>query len=188
MQSLSQVRPDHPTPPLPCVDGVVVAIHPVHTRYAIGTDGSVWSCAKRGHGTAAKRWIKLKGETDRNGYHRCSIDVDGHRCWKKFCVLVLETFVGPRPGDLLVRHLDGNPANDALENIAWGTASENQMDAVRHGTSGGFSNARLTEDQVRAIRDARNTVLQKDLAIKFGICKTTVCRIQTGKQRKRVLP
>lgn len=47
--------------------------------------------------------------------------------------LVLAAFVGPRPPGMDVRHLDGNPANNLLENLAYGTRSENCMDALRHG-------------------------------------------------------
>lgn len=48
--------------------------------------------------------------------------------------LVLEAFVGPRPDGLLARHLDGDPTNNALTNLRWGTYSENGLDSVRHGT------------------------------------------------------
>lgn len=47
--------------------------------------------------------------------------------------LVLEAFVGPRPEHAVTRHLNGNPADNRLENLAWGTPSENARDRVRHG-------------------------------------------------------
>lgn len=49
----------------------------------------------------------------------------GHR-------LVLETFVGPRPSGLQTRHLDGDPLNNSLSNLAYGTAQENAQDKVTH--------------------------------------------------------
>lgn len=48
--------------------------------------------------------------------------------------LVLAAFVGPCPEGMEVRHLDGNPANNRLENLKYGTVSENRFDSVRHGT------------------------------------------------------
>lgn len=48
--------------------------------------------------------------------------------------LVLEAFVGPRPPNHVTRHLDGNPLNPRLDNLAWGTQSENLLDKQRHGT------------------------------------------------------
>ena len=35
---------------------------------------------------------------------------------------------------MLCRHLDGNPHNNRLDNIVWGTVVENEADKVRHGT------------------------------------------------------
>ena len=48
--------------------------------------------------------------------------------------LVLEGFVGKRENGLETRHLDGNPANNQLSNLVWGTRQENQFDRLRHGT------------------------------------------------------
>ena len=47
--------------------------------------------------------------------------------------LVALAFLGPANG-LEVRHLDGNPQNNRLENLAYGTRQENAQDMVRHGT------------------------------------------------------
>lgn len=48
--------------------------------------------------------------------------------------LVLEAFVGPSPAGHECCHKDGDPANNSLENLRWGTKSENVRDQVRHGT------------------------------------------------------
>lgn len=47
--------------------------------------------------------------------------------------LVARTFLGEPPNGQVVRHLDGDPHNNRLENLAWGTASENMADMARHG-------------------------------------------------------
>ncbi len=47
--------------------------------------------------------------------------------------LVLESFVGPRPEGMVCRHLDDNPENNHVSNLAWGTVSENNHDCVRNG-------------------------------------------------------
>lgn len=47
--------------------------------------------------------------------------------------LVLRAFVSERPDGLICRHLDGNPANNRLGNLTWGTPSENMYDKARHG-------------------------------------------------------
>ena len=48
--------------------------------------------------------------------------------------LVLLAFVGPAPYKHECRHLNGDPADNRLENLVWGTRSENILDAVSHGT------------------------------------------------------
>lgn len=48
--------------------------------------------------------------------------------------LVLAAFVGPKPEGMEALHRDGNPANNDLSNLRWGTRGENILDAVRHGT------------------------------------------------------
>lgn len=48
--------------------------------------------------------------------------------------LVAAAFYGPRPEGMETRHLDGNPANNRVENLRYGTQSENNLDRVSHGT------------------------------------------------------
>lgn len=48
--------------------------------------------------------------------------------------MVLTAFIGPAPEGHEALHGDGDPANNRLENLRWGTRSENIRDSVRHGT------------------------------------------------------
>jgi len=56
--------------------------------------------------------------------------------YKSFFVhrLVLEAFVGLCPLEMECRHLDGNPENNRLDNLKWGTRSENVKDSIKHNT------------------------------------------------------
>ena len=54
---------------------------------------------------------------------------------RTWCVhtLVATTFeLTKRPGDYLVRHLDGNYKNNNVSNLAWGTDLENAADRKLH--------------------------------------------------------
>lgn len=46
---------------------------------------------------------------------------------------VMAAFVGPRPDGAVIRHLDGDVWNNAVTNLAYGTASENEHDKIVHG-------------------------------------------------------
>lgn len=48
-------------------------------------------------------------------------------------VLVLESFVGPRPKGYLGCHKDDNPLNNTLANLRWDSPTANSLDAVRNG-------------------------------------------------------
>ena len=47
---------------------------------------------------------------------------------------VAEAFIGPRPEGYDVCHNDGNPENNRLSNLRYGTRTENIMDAVHQNT------------------------------------------------------
>ena len=47
-------------------------------------------------------------------------------------VMVLESFVGPRPDGLIACHWDDVKTNNLLTNLRWGTYSDNQVDSVRN--------------------------------------------------------
>lgn len=49
-------------------------------------------------------------------------------------VLVMEAFVGPRSApEIDTRHIDGDPTNNVLSNLAYGTHAQNARDMVEHG-------------------------------------------------------
>ncbi|WP_418344921.1 NUMOD4 motif-containing HNH endonuclease [Rhodococcus pyridinivorans] len=47
--------------------------------------------------------------------------------------LVAEAFLGPRPDGHEIRHLDGNPSNNQVTNLAYGTRTDQRFDDVRNG-------------------------------------------------------
>jgi hypothetical protein len=104
--------------------------------------------------------------------------------------LVLRAFVGPCPDGQEVRHLDGNPANNNLANLAYGTRSENIADALRHGTTvlgEAHHMARLTAENVRAMRKAHEQgVSVADLGRQYGITHATAGDAVTRRTWKHV--
>lgn len=82
------------------------------------------------------RVAKLRGRSlgfDGSTYPRVMLTDGERRAFRYIHHLVAESFHGVRPDGMEVRHLDGDPTNNAAANLKWGTSSENNDDIVRHG-------------------------------------------------------
>ena len=78
----------------------------------------------------------LKPNIGTTGYFRVNLHAAPRRPRViKIHQLVTTAFIGPCPVGKEVRHLDGNPLNNRLDNLAFGTHEENQQDIIRHGTN-----------------------------------------------------
>lgn len=81
-----------------------------------------------------RRWpsVVLKMSAHPNGH--LQVNLSRNNIHRTFWVhkLVLIAFQGPRPDGAEGLHRDGNPANNALTNLVWGSRSENVLDQVRH--------------------------------------------------------
>lgn len=84
----------------------------------------------RGHRRKSKILSPRKAQS---GHLFVALRADDVRTSWAVHVLVLTAFVGPRPEGLFGCHWDDNPANNHLENLRWGTRSENVKDSVRNG-------------------------------------------------------
>lgn len=97
--------------------------------------------------------------------------------------LVLFAFVGPPPTGYQSCHNDGNPSHNWIENLRWDTASNNQRDRVKHGTSNRGERcaaAKLTEKDVHSIlKDNRQ---QRLIAEQYGVRQSAISRIKSGRR------
>lgn len=133
----------------------------------------------------------MKQYTNFKGYRLVGLErTDGRRRNARVHVLILTGFVGAARNDQYVAcHNDGNPANNRLVNLRWGTQSSNQADRVLHGTSNrGERNhtAQLTWDKVREIRRRHSTeeVSMRELARQYSVGHTTIINIVNNKTWK----
>ena len=69
--------------------------------------------------------------------------------------LVLEAFVGPRPPGYVARHLNDQDDN-SIENLAWGTASENNHDLVANGKHANANKTHCPKGHPYATRWGKN--------------------------------
>ena len=159
--------------------------------YKAGSDGSISSCWRHGGRTAGRNnpscqgsaWRVLKpSRTNSYGHLHVTLVRDGKHYSCRVHRLILSAFVGECPEGCECRHLDGNPTNNAVENLCWGTRKENHADKKRHGTwQGGEQNgnSKLTESQVLALRAeyASGKATHRKLALAFGLSRRTVAQI-----------
>lgn len=77
---------------------------------------------------------KVGGDKPSGGrYYACTLFREGKRKMVTIHILVLETFVSSRPEGKWGLHRDDDPENNCLENLYWGTPTENTQDAIRSG-------------------------------------------------------
>ena len=105
--------------------------------------------------------------------------------------LVLESFVGLRPAGMECRHLNGDCHDNRLENIVWGTHSENMADRSRHGrTMRGerHGRAKLIPSEVRAIRMLGSFGIDAATISRsgFGVAKRTIQHILTRRNWRHI--
>ncbi len=156
--------------------------------YRVGTDGTVWSCWKRGNRPVVMGdWKELKPTPVECGYRRINIYRNGERFHYQLHTLILETFVGPCSDGMVCRHFpDRNPANNRLDNLQWGTEVENNADRVVHGTTNRgerCGTAKLTSDDVRDIRRRRGLGESlKSLSLEYGISQGHISELASRKK------
>jgi deoxycytidylate deaminase len=104
--------------------------------------------------------------------------------------LVLEAFVGLRPEGMEARHLDGDPSNNHLSNLKWGTPIENANDRKDHGnqTSGSkIPQSKLTEADIPKIRGMLAKGLSRSyVASYYDVSVSSIRNIAIGKTWKHI--
>lgn len=151
-----------------------------------GTNGNYFASSD-GRIKGRKRQGSSGGELKpylHKGYAMVNIHVNGKQKTMPVHRLVLEAFVGPG-GNFVCRHLDGNPANNNVKNLAWGTRSENSYDAVRHGT-----HPNMGHKQTSCIHGheftGENTIIRPDGRWECRICNRRRNREYYWRQKEQV--
>ena len=148
------------------------------------------------NGSYGHQAVKLYSPNSPNGK---SVSKTVHR-------IVLTAFVG-EPGidqntgkPRQCRHLDGDPSNNHISNLVWGTSQENMRDRDDHGRTRRGEEAgrtKLTADQVREIRELlkqlpegrkpkKGEVSMNKIGIMFGVDVATIRDIRIGRTWKHL--
>lgn len=130
----------------------------------------------------------LKGYVNQDGYLTVTVTADdGIKRKTLVHRLVISAYKGSSPSENgVVRHLNGNQLDNAPKNLEWGTAFDNYMDAVHHGTranGSGIGGHITPPDTVRAIReDKAEGVSYKELGRRHGVSATQAYRVRNYKR------
>ena len=105
--------------------------------------------------------------------------------------LVLIAFVGPRPEGYVACHGSNGKSDNSVDNLSWGTCYKNVVeDRERDGTfiwGAADLKSKLTEEQVRFIRQYKKQFTQQYMANLFGVDRKTVNDVLVGNTWTRLL-
>lgn len=139
--------------------------------YALYEDGRLWSF---------KRGRLLNQQQDKDGYTIIYLKETSVKLHRLICYVYHGT---PKNGQV-VRHLDGNPANNHKDNLCWGSNEENWEDRKSHERIN--AGKRCTTELVYAIRLSYmllkdKTEYRNKLHAEYGVSKQTIGHIVTLK-------
>lgn len=137
-----------------------------YNGYEVSNHGRVKSLPKH-----LKNTIILHHAIDKDGYHRVVIRKNKKPETWGVHQLVATFFIKNDENKPQVNHKDNIKSNNHLDNLEWATNLENQ----RHAWSNGFKTSfpkptrKLSKETVDAIRELSGTMMQKEIAAKFGV-------------------
>jgi hypothetical protein len=149
--------------------------------------------------TRGGRVISMKSGTPRElktpvkpkGYPQVNLSLDGDVTNYDLHRVIARTFLGEPEDGMEVRHLDGDPMNNAVSNLKYGTRKENVHDRKRHGTDNAgerSGHAVLTTDQAFEIRElyATGEYTYHELEEMFPASYRTIADVVNGVTWKSV--
>jgi HNH endonuclease/NUMOD4 motif len=101
--------------------------------YEVSTLGRVRSWIPGTKSGTVPHILKSHSQTS-SDHQKVALYRDGKPHTYRVHQLVMEAFIGPCPEGQQVRHLNGDPTDNRLKNLMYGTSSENRLDSVYHGT------------------------------------------------------
>lgn len=130
--------------------------------YQVSNLGRVRSCVNNRHGLCDKYHLLVPC---RNKLGYCSVNL-GRNKRRSIHRLVAEAFIPNKHNYPLVRHLDDNPSNNVVDNLAWGTQIDNMQDCVKHGRLVGDTSYAIKSKEKRIIatkKDGSETRMFKSI-------------------------
>ena len=160
--------------------------------YFADEDGKIYSSRTRGGYVDKNKLTELKQEITNNGYRRVTFCLNNQT--KRLFVhrIMAFTFLEkPDTSKKIVRHLDGDKANNRADNLAWGTHRENEVDKELHGTKRmgeNINTSKLKPSDVLKMR-YRYSIghSSKEIHVDFKqVCISSIRNILSGRTWKHI--
>lgn len=136
--------------------------------YEVSTEGRVRSLDRVDTNGRTRRGVILVNLIGSSGYPQVNLHYGGHQETRHVHRLVIEAFgTEPKDGEE-VRHMNGNPLDNSIANLAWGTHLENMHDQQVHGT---HKNSVKTHCPAGHPYDGDNLVIQSNGNRKCAVCR-----------------
>lgn len=154
-------------------------------RYQASTEGQIRSLDRyvkgKCHYTGNEFDRKIKGRILRPGQFCKSGHISvvlGHGAvGSPVHQLIMLTFVGKPPEGMEVLHINGNPKDNRLSNLRYGTRTENILDVYKQGGKW----RKLSVDEVQSIRFGLYCGIKgNELAAMYGVSPQIISKIKTG--------
>ena len=130
----------------------------------------------------------LKPCTDKDGYFALHLKGRNHKnfYYSVHRLVALSFLSDSYFENAVVNHKDHDKTNNRLENLEWVTPSYNSKHSFENGNRErhfGSNNpaSKLSEEQVREIKKLIPTMMQKDIAQRYGVSASLIYCIKVGK-------
>lgn len=146
--------------------------------YYASEQGYIWGPGRYGNGKI------LKPTPDRTGHLYVTICVGGEQIRKYVHRLIAEAFISNPMNYPIVRHLDDDPSNNHVDNLAWGTSADNVRDSIRNGTAYVLRQRTPLKAMDLTNGDEFYFESQKEAARVLGVCEAAINRSLRFKQEQ----
>lgn len=156
--------------------------------YLVSDKGNILSIPRR----SAKGRFLVPSRSNK-GYMRTCLSKNGTSKTIFIHRLVAEAFISNPDNKPEVNHIDGNKANNRVENLEWATRSENELHSFRFLGKRPYSHwkdkpryfaRKFNSDQIRAIRNDKRS--RPAIAKDYGVSKQTIEHIQKRRIYKEI--
>ena len=165
----------------------VVGYEGIYMVSSLGRMLSKERTVKRKNGADYLQKESIIEGSDYHGYKVTTIAKNKIKKHKFIHVLIAEAFLGPKPEKMEVCHGDGNRKNNCIENLRYGTRSDNVRDAIKHGTykrppivrGSKRSDAKINEKIAKQIKESDES--SYILAKKLNISRALISNVRRNK-------